>query len=204
MRDVALPCESDDLQVLRYLKAFADHYHLLELVRFNTFVMSVSPVASTASTAAAAAKPARHTSHAGHSAVSRTDQQSAAQQSTSPDAPWTRWNVTWFGPTDLTGHGIRCPGPVPPVMQGYAASSEDRVMQSEAFDAVLVCNGHYTEPHLPDIPGGQDFPGLLMHSHNYRRADPFNGQHVAIVGASYSGGLTCTAYVSHHLLRVQT
>jgi hypothetical protein len=183
------------LQVLWYLKAFANHYHLLELVRFNTCVMSVAPVSSTASIAEAsvAAKPAKHTSSAGNSAVSSTDQQSAAQQpSPSPDVPWTRWNVTWLGRTDPTGNGICCPGPVPSVMPGPAAGARDtRVMQSEVFDAVLVCNGHYTEPHLPDIPGGSDFPGLLMHSHNYRRADPFKGQRVAIIGASYSGGLAC-------------
>jgi hypothetical protein len=200
--------------VLRYLKAFADHYHLLELIRFNTNVMSVSPVPTTASTTAAAvsAKPAsgRHTKGAGGSAVDSSDQQSAALESNSPDVPWTRWNVAWLGPTDFTGHGIHCAGPVPPVppvapgSPAHYIGPDGVMMQHEAFDAVLVCNGHYSEPHLPDIPGGKDFPGLLMHSHNYRRADPFRGQHVAVVGASYSGGLTCGAYVSQHLLHVQT
>ncbi|KAL6645367.1 hypothetical protein ACP70R_016975 [Stipagrostis hirtigluma subsp. patula] len=81
--------------------------------------------------------------------------------------------------------------------------------EEEAFDAVVVCNGHYTEPRVADIPGttrccmrglemildadrggaaGVDaWPGKQMHSHSYRVPDPFLDQVVVIIGAQNSG-----------------
>ena len=38
----------------------------------------------------------------------------------------------------------------------------------EVFDAVAVCNGHYSEPDMPAIEGASSFPGHTLHSHNYR------------------------------------
>ncbi|TVU48700.1 hypothetical protein EJB05_08345, partial [Eragrostis curvula] len=62
--------------------------------------------------------------------------------------------------------------------------------EEETFDAVVVCNGHYTEPRIADdIPGLKDaWPGKQMHSHSYRVPDPFVGQVVVIIGAKNSGG----------------
>ena len=59
--------------------------------------------------------------------------------------------------------------------------------QSEVFDAVMVCNGHYSEPRVPDFPGKHVFPGLQMHTHNYRTPDAFRGKTVVVVGAAFSG-----------------
>lgn len=56
----------------------------------------------------------------------------------------------------------------------------------ETFDAVIVCNGHYAKPRIPEIPGMDAFEGLLMHSHNYRVPDPFAGKRVALFGAAAS------------------
>ncbi|KAF8068234.1 flavin-containing monooxygenase [Scenedesmus sp. PABB004] len=59
---------------------------------------------------------------------------------------------------------------------------------SQDFDALLVCNGHYSEPNLPeDVPGAAAWPGRQLHSHNYRSPDAFAGQTVVVVGASNSG-----------------
>jgi len=57
----------------------------------------------------------------------------------------------------------------------------------EEFDAVLVCNGHYSEPRVPQFPGFDVFPGLQTHSHNYRRPEEFIGKKVVLVGAAFSG-----------------
>uniref|UniRef100_A0ACD5Z9G5 Uncharacterized protein n=1 Tax=Avena sativa TaxID=4498 RepID=A0ACD5Z9G5_AVESA len=46
----------------------------------------------------------------------------------------------------------------------------------EVFDAVVVCNGHYSQPHLADIPGMDAWPGEQLHSNSYRVPDPFHGQ----------------------------
>ncbi|KAF6740043.1 Flavin-containing monooxygenase FMO GS-OX-like 3 [Oryzias melastigma] len=64
------------------------------------------------------------------------------------------------------------------------ASGRRRV---ETFDAVLVCSGHYSDPHIPDLPGIRHFKGQLLHSHSYRYAEPFSGQSVVVLGAKASG-----------------
>lgn len=60
-------------------------------------------------------------------------------------------------------------------------------VEEEVFDAVVVCNGHFTEPRLADIAGIDGWPGKQMHSHNYRVPDPFHGQVVVVVGYRSSG-----------------
>ena len=60
-------------------------------------------------------------------------------------------------------------------------------------------------PNEPVILGLGSFPGIIMHSHYYRRPDPFQGKRVVILGASYSGQDIClevakcadVVYLSH-------
>jgi cation diffusion facilitator CzcD-associated flavoprotein CzcO len=60
--------------------------------------------------------------------------------------------------------------------------------ETEVFDAVVVCNGHYSEPRVPTFPGSDTWPGLQMHSHNYRQPVPaFTGKNVVVLGAMASG-----------------
>ena len=54
------------------------------------------------------------------------------------------------------------------------------------FDAVTVCNGHYSEPRVPALAGLSEWPGQLIHSHNYREPSPFQGKRIAVLGASAS------------------
>ncbi|XP_043715357.1 flavin-containing monooxygenase FMO GS-OX-like 5 isoform X2 [Telopea speciosissima] len=56
----------------------------------------------------------------------------------------------------------------------------------EVYDGVVVCNGHYTEPRIAEIPGIDSWPGKQMHSHNYRVPDPFRDQVVVLIGSSSS------------------
>nr|XP_023886234.1 flavin-containing monooxygenase FMO GS-OX-like 4 isoform X2 [Quercus suber] len=56
----------------------------------------------------------------------------------------------------------------------------------EIFDAVVVCNGHFTEPRVAYIPGINEWPGKQMHSHNYRDSEPFRDQVVVLIGNSVS------------------
>ena len=63
---------------------------------------------------------------------------------------------------------------------------------SEAFcDAVVVANGHYTVPTLPDIKGIREWnaanPGIMGHSKFYRRPDGYRDKKVIIVGNAASG-----------------
>jgi flavin-binding monooxygenase-like protein len=57
----------------------------------------------------------------------------------------------------------------------------------EAFDALLVCNGHHWDPRYPDFPGS--FDGPQIHSHDYiDPSDPLElkGMRVLVVGIGNS------------------
>ncbi|CBI25788.3 unnamed protein product, partial [Vitis vinifera] len=56
----------------------------------------------------------------------------------------------------------------------------------EIFDAVVVCNGHHTEPRIAEIHGIDAWPGKQMHSHNYRIPEPFRDQVVILIGNAFS------------------
>jgi len=75
---------------------------------------------------------------------------------------------------------------VPSAPGGGGAEGEEEA-RTQQFDVVVVCNGHYSEPRTPELPGAAAFRGTLMHSHNYRSARPFAGRRVLVVGASASG-----------------
>jgi cation diffusion facilitator CzcD-associated flavoprotein CzcO len=56
---------------------------------------------------------------------------------------------------------------------------------AEAFDALVVANGHHGVPLLPAFPG--HFDGEIVHSQDYKVPDPFRGRRVLVVGAGNSG-----------------
>ncbi|XP_017888392.1 flavin-containing monooxygenase FMO GS-OX3-like isoform X1 [Ceratina calcarata] len=64
---------------------------------------------------------------------------------------------------------------------------EGKVETTKTFDAVVVCNGHYTVGHVPHIPGIESFPGGSIHSHQYRVPEVYAKKKVCILGASWSG-----------------
>ncbi|KAM3295485.1 hypothetical protein ACQJBY_038024 [Aegilops geniculata] len=61
------------------------------------------------------------------------------------------------------------------------------VVEEEVFDAVVVANGHYSQPRLPSIEGMEAWRGRQMHSHSYRVPEPFRGEVVVVVGCGESG-----------------
>lgn len=73
-----------------------------------------------------------------------------------------RWAVTW---QPLAGGG-----------EGQATT--------EIFDALCVASGHHHTPRWPDYPG--TFTGNFIHSHDYKRAAPFAGQRVLVIGGGNS------------------
>lgn len=64
---------------------------------------------------------------------------------------------------------------------------ESQPSESNVYDAVIVCNGHYSVPYTPKIPGLEDFQGTFIHSHHYRRPDDFKDKIVVMIGAGPSG-----------------
>jgi dimethylaniline monooxygenase (N-oxide forming) len=60
------------------------------------------------------------------------------------------------------------------------------------YRAVLVCNGHHWQPHLPNFPG--DFNSPTRHSRSYRNPRGLEGKNVLIVGIGNSGvDIACEA-----------
>ncbi|XP_068634339.1 flavin-containing monooxygenase FMO GS-OX-like 5 [Aristolochia californica] len=59
--------------------------------------------------------------------------------------------------------------------------------RDEFYDGVVICCGHFTEPHLAEIPGVESWPGKQLHSHNYRVPRPFKDKVVVLIGSSASG-----------------
>lgn len=58
---------------------------------------------------------------------------------------------------------------------------------TDEFDAVFVCNGHYTMPYTPDaLPGSDQFEGVQLHSQAYRRAESLAGKSVLLIGSGLS------------------
>lgn len=59
------------------------------------------------------------------------------------------------------------------------------------YDAIVVANGHYTVPTLPEIKGISEWDhankGVVSHSKFYRSREPFTNKKVIIVGNSASG-----------------
>ncbi|XP_059196509.1 flavin-containing monooxygenase 5-like [Centropristis striata] len=74
----------------------------------------------------------------------------------------------------------------------WEVESERREGQRETrvFDAVMVCTGHFTQPHLPlrDFPGIESFEGRYFHSWDYRNAEGLQGKRVVVIGIGSSGG----------------
>ncbi|XP_073711979.1 flavin-containing monooxygenase 5-like isoform X2 [Misgurnus anguillicaudatus] len=61
--------------------------------------------------------------------------------------------------------------------------------EKHVFDGVLVCTGQYTQPNKPlsDFKGVDTFPGIILHSWDYRDPDLYHGKRVVIVGIGNSG-----------------
>ncbi|MGB1313549.1 MAG: NAD(P)-binding domain-containing protein [Bizionia paragorgiae] len=65
---------------------------------------------------------------------------------------------------------------------------------SEEFDYLIVASGHFSTPNMPYFEGIEDFPGTVMHAHDFRGADQFKDQNILLIGSSYSAediGVQC-------------
>ena len=57
----------------------------------------------------------------------------------------------------------------------------------EIFDAVVVAAGVFSSPNIPEIPGLDEFKGVVIHSFDYRKPEVFADMRVAILGGLISG-----------------
>ncbi|OTA99447.1 hypothetical protein M426DRAFT_325102 [Hypoxylon sp. CI-4A] len=65
------------------------------------------------------------------------------------------------------------------------------VWWEEEFDAVILANGHYSVPYIPQVKGLeayiQKYPGRVIHSKYYRSPLPYASKKVVVIGNSASG-----------------
>ncbi len=84
-----------------------------------------------------------------------------------------------------------------PYAQKFRVVFDDLVKEetfTEYFDYLIVATGHFSVPNMPYFKGLEDFPGTIMHAHDFRGADPFIGKNILLVGSSYSAediGVQC-------------
>ncbi|KAE8697526.1 Flavin-containing monooxygenase FMO GS-OX5 [Hibiscus syriacus] len=73
------------------------------------------------------------------------------------------------------------------IVESRARKTESTWEQKEVFEALVICNGNFTEPNIAQFPGRDTWPGLQMHSHNYRTPEQFKNKIVVLIGKGPSG-----------------
>ncbi len=72
----------------------------------------------------------------------------------------------------------------------FLVTIEDLLIQKPLeilkFDHVIVATGHFSMPNMPNFEGVNQFPGRVLHSHDFRGADEFVNQRLLLIGGSYS------------------
>ncbi|MQA07753.1 MAG: SidA/IucD/PvdA family monooxygenase [Pseudonocardiaceae bacterium] len=63
---------------------------------------------------------------------------------------------------------------------------ESGATRTEEFDYVIVGTGHFSVPNVPTFEGFTQFPGRILHSHDFRDAREFTGKDLLVIGSSYS------------------
>lgn len=76
----------------------------------------------------------------------------------------------------------------------WTVQSEDFVsskVSTSLYDNVIVANGHFDLPYIPDVPGlaewNAELPNTVTHAKYYVDAAPFRGKRVIVVGNNASG-----------------
>ncbi|ARW15913.1 NAD(P)-binding domain-containing protein [Komagataeibacter europaeus] len=74
---------------------------------------------------------------------------------------------------------------------------EKKHVYTEVFDDVIVASGHFSVPNVPSFPGFNNFPGRVLHAHDFRDANEFKDKDLLMIGSSYSAediGTQCFKY----------
>ncbi|KAK3868389.1 hypothetical protein Pcinc_026215 [Petrolisthes cinctipes] len=64
---------------------------------------------------------------------------------------------------------------------------DTKTSSTTVCDALLICNGHYSVPRMPQVKDIERYKGKQVHSHDYREPSPYKGLTVVVLGAAASG-----------------
>ena len=56
----------------------------------------------------------------------------------------------------------------------------------QRFTHVIVATGIFNTPNVPSFPGIDEFPGRVLHAHDFKNGREFEGKRILCIGASYS------------------
>lgn len=189
------------VQVLAYLHAYADAFGLRQHITFNTRVARIDPVAadgssggsSGGSNSSSSSSPCRTrwrvTTVPADEAATATGHQQEQQQ---PQQLQQRQQQQVFDAVACCVGGFiepslpqvgRLQAQACPPLATIACGMAGARTHCWHTRALLHCLGA-----LLQVPGMASWPGLQLHSHNYRSSQPFAGKRVLVVGASFSGG----------------
>ena len=82
----------------------------------------------------------------------------------------------------------------------FRVTSKNKInnkISNDIFDNVVVASGHFSIPFIPEYDGMNNFPGRILHSHDFRDAEEFRNKNVVVLGSSYSAedvALQCYKY----------
>ena len=72
--------------------------------------------------------------------------------------------------------------------EGAAAEEHD-------FDFVVVCNGVFSVPHIPDLEGSEQFAGGTLHSSEFLVPQVVTGKRVVVIGGGKSA-IDCASFAT--------
>ncbi len=93
-----------------------------------------------------------------------------------------------------------------PTLQKWVLKIKNQAneVRVEAFDFLLVANGHHWNPRYPSYDG--KFTGKWLHSHEFKHNRPFKDQRVLVIGAGNSGAdvaVECSRVTKHTSISVR-
>lgn len=65
-----------------------------------------------------------------------------------------------------------------------SVSDGNGTTDQQVFDDLIVCSGHHRDPFIPEVAG--EFTGQALHARDFKRAAPFQGRRVLVVGGGNS------------------
>ncbi|KAF2664442.1 FAD/NAD(P)-binding domain-containing protein [Microthyrium microscopicum] len=91
-------------------------------------------------------------------------------------------------------------------LRRFDASRQVDVWWKEEFDALIIANGHYSVPFIPQVPGLEPymvkFPNRVSHSRSYRSPELYTNKRVLVIGNSASGKDITTELVHSGIVKL--